>query len=91
MCGGGGRISPRAVARLVLPEEVGPERARRMGGGGVRWEGGEVLVVGWWLSGPEAGSEVLEAGMVWEEGEDQGLGIGWRCDGKKKAVGIIIQ
>lgn len=75
MCGGGGRISPRAVARLVLPEEVGPERARRMGGGGGRWEGGEVLVVGWVLSGLEggggfeAGSEFLEVGMVWEEGE----------------------
>lgn len=40
-CGGGGRISRRAVARLVFPDEVGPERARRIGGGG----GGVVVVV----------------------------------------------
>ena len=31
----------RAVARVVLPEEVGPERAMRRGGG----EGGEGVVV----------------------------------------------
>ena len=46
---GGGRTAARAVARVVLPEEVGPERARRMGvGGGLGgmvggWGGG-----GWW-------------------------------------------
>lgn len=28
---GGGRMARRAVARVVLPEEVGPERAMKMG------------------------------------------------------------
>lgn len=43
----------RAVARVVLPEEVGPERARRMGvegeegGEGGEGEEGVVVVVVW--------------------------------------------
>ena len=53
----------RAAARVVLPEEVGPERARRMGGGvvGLAVSGG---------GGEGVGSGGPEVGMV--GGEDGG-------------------
>jgi hypothetical protein len=54
-----GRRAARAVARVVLPEEEGPLRARIMGRGGVgRWRGRG----GRWVEG--AGKEVGEGGIV---------------------------
>lgn len=52
---GGGKIAWRAVARVVLPEEVGPERAIRMGVWVVE-EGGEVM--GWVLSALAVGGKL---------------------------------
>ncbi len=68
------KMSRRAVARVVLPEEVGPERARRMGGCCCCcfccccWLGGEVVVV-------VVGLEAAEVGMVGGEGGG-GYGLG---------------
>lgn len=72
---GGGKISWRAVARVVLPEEVGPERARRIGG----WA--EEEVVGWVLLAlsrggfEDVGSGCLEVGMVGREESGRGCGL----------------
>ena len=77
---GGGKIAWRAVARLVLPEEVGPERAIRMGGWLVEEEGGEVM--GWVLSALAVGGklESPEVGIVGrEDSGDYGLEIDGRC------------
>lgn len=56
MCGGG-RMRRRAVARVVLPEEVGPERATRRGLAGLLGGGGE-----------GGGVELLGVGMVGKGG-----------------------
>ena len=73
---GGGRRAWRAVARVVLPEEVGPERARRMGW----WR--------WWVGGGEWGEMVVV--VVGEGGgEEGGGGGGGGMVGSSLKVGMV--
>lgn len=65
---GGGKICPRAVATVVLPEEVGPERARRRGGLWMVGEEEEGEVEGCVLLGLDVGG--------WEDVGLESAGVG---------------
>jgi len=77
----------RAVAIVVLPDEVGPERARRKG-----W-GGEGVVVGGVVEGREEGGRLVDMVVEgrWECKELRGGLLYWRVDAEKVCEWLYVQ